>query len=137
MRLLRVELHNYRGVVHRAVAFSPTGVTVVEGPNEIGKSSIAEAVDRVLEDLDSTSRKRVMETKPVGRDVGPEVEIEVETGPYAFRYRKRFLRERLTELTITRPRPGQMTGREAHERVSSMLAETVDLALWKALRIQA
>jgi hypothetical protein len=136
MKLLRVELRNYRGVVERDVAFSPTGVTVVEGPNEIGKSSIAEAIDRVLEDLDSTSRKRVVELRPVGRDVGPEVAIEVETGPYAFRFRKRFLRERLTELSITRPQPRQLAGREAHDRVRSMLAETVDLALWKALRIQ-
>jgi hypothetical protein len=123
-------------VGERDIAFSPTGVTVVEGPNEIGKSSIAEAVDRVLEDLDSTTRKRVVELRPVGRDVGPEVAIEVETGQYAFRYRKRFLRERQTELRITRPRPSQLSGREAHERVRAMLAETVDLALWKALRIQ-
>ena len=136
MNLLRVDLRNYRGVSHRDIAFSPTGVTVVEGPNETGKTSIAEAIDRVLEDLDSTSRKRVLALKPVGRDVGPEITIEIETGPYAFRYRKRFLRERLTELTVTRPRPRQLTGREAHECVGSMLAETVDLALWRALRIQ-
>lgn len=136
MKLRRVELRNYRGVEQREVAFAPTGVTVVEGPNEVGKSSIAEAIDRILGDLDSTSRKRVLALKPVGRDVGPEVAIEVETGPYAFRYRKRFLRDRVTELSITDPRPEQLTGREAHERVDAMLGETVDLALWKALRIQ-
>ena len=136
MKLLRVELRNYRGVEHRDVAFSPTGVTVVEGPNEIGKSSIAEAIDRILEDLDSTSRKRVVALKPVGRDVGPEVAIEIETGPYAFRYRKRYLRDRVTELSITKPRPAQLTGRDAHQRVEAMLGETVDVALWQALRIQ-
>jgi len=31
---------------------------------------MAEAIDRVIEDLDSTSRQRVMVTKPVDRDVG-------------------------------------------------------------------
>ncbi len=136
MRLLRVELRNYRGVAEREVTFAPTGVTIVEGPNEIGKSSMAEAIDRVLEELDSTSKRRIVATRPVDRDVGPEVSIEVETGPYAFRYHKRFLRDRRTELTIVRPRSEQLVGREAHERVRAMLAETVDVALWKALRIQ-
>jgi hypothetical protein len=136
MRILLVELRNYRGVDHRVVEFAPGGVTIVEGPNEIGKSSIAEAIDRVIEDLDSTSKQRVMAVKPVDRDVGPEVMIEAETGPYAFRYRKRFIRDKVTELDISRPRPEHRTGREAHDRVRAILAETVDMALWKALRMQ-
>lgn len=136
MRLLSIELRNYRGVEHRVVEFARDGVTIVEGPNEIGKSSIAEAIDRLFEDLDSTSRSRVQKIKPVGRDVGPEVAIEAETGPYRFRYRKRFLRDRTTELDVLQPRPEHHTGREAHERVLAILADTVDLPLWKALRIQ-
>ena len=136
MRILRIALRNYRGVSDRTVEFAPGGVTIVEGPNEIGKSSIAEAIDRIIEDLDSTSRQRVLAIKPVDRDVGPEVTIEVETGPYAFRYKKRFLRDRVTELEIYRPRPENHTGREAHERVQAILSETVDMALWKALRMQ-
>lgn len=136
MKLLRIELRNYRGIAERQVEFAPTGVTIVEGPNEIGKSSIAEAVDHVLEDLDSTSKQSVVAIRPVGQDVGPEVAIEVETGPYAFRLRKRFLKGSRTELEILQPSHEQVTGREAHERVRAMLAETVDLGLWKALRIQ-
>ncbi|MBF6605168.1 MAG: AAA family ATPase [Chloroflexi bacterium] len=136
MRILRIALRNYRGVSDRTVEFAPGGVTIVEGPNEIGKSSIAEAIDRIIEDLDSTSKQRIQAVKPVDRDVGPEVTIEAETGPYAFRYKKRFLRDRVTELEITRPRPENHTGREAHERVQAILSETVDMALWKALRMQ-
>ncbi len=136
MRILKIALRNYRGVSDRTVEFAPGGVTIVEGPNEIGKSSIAEAIDRIIEDLDSTSKQRIQATKPVDRDVGPEVTIEVESGPYAFRYRKRFLRDKVTELEIYRPRPENHTGREAHERVQAILAETVDMALWKALRMQ-
>src|SRR3990172_3466973 len=116
MRILSIALRNYRGVSDRTGEFAPSGVTIVEGPNEIGKSSIAEAIDRIIEDLDSTSKQRIQATKPVDRDVGPEVTIEAETGPYTFRYKKRFLRDRVTELEITRPRPENHTGREAHER---------------------
>lgn len=136
MRILTIALRNYRGVSDRTVEFAPGGVTIVEGPNEIGKSSIGEAIDRIIEDLDSTSKQRIQAVKPVDRDVGPEVTIEAETGPYAFRYKKRFLRDRVTELEITRPRPENHTGREAHERVQAILSETVDMALWKALRMQ-
>ena len=116
--------------------FAPGGVTIVEGPNEIGKSSFAEAIDRVIEDLDSTSKQRITAVKPVDRDVGPEVTIDAETGPYAFRYKKRFLKDRVTELEIYRPRPENQTGRAAHQRVEAILSETVDMALWKALRMQ-
>lgn len=136
MRILKVQLRNYRGVSDRTVEFAPDGVTIVEGPNEIGKSSFAEAIDRIIEDMDSTSKQRITAVKPVDRDVGPEVMIEAETGPYAFRYKKRFLRDRVTELEIYRPRPENHTGRAAHQRVEAMMSETVDMALWKALRMQ-
>ena len=136
MRILKIGLRNYRGVGDRTVEFAPGGVTIVEGPNEIGKSSIAEAIDRIIEDMDSTSRQRILAVKPVDRDVGPEVMIEAETGPYAFRYKKQFIRDRVTELEILSPRPENHTGRLAHDRVLAILSETVDMALWKALRMQ-
>lgn len=135
MRILRVSLRDYRGTVERTVGLAPSGVTIVEGPNEIGKSSIPEAVDHLLDDLDSSTRRDLQAVRPVDRDVGPEVAIEVETGPYAFAYRKRFLRQPITELQLHRPRAEQLTGRAAHDRVQQMLHETVDVALWKALRV--
>jgi len=135
VRLVRIHLRDFRGVVDREIDFAPDGVTVIEGPNESGKSSIAEAMDLLLEELDSTTRQSVKDVKPVDRDAGPEVELEVQTGDYAFRYRKRFLRDRETVLEVSRPRPESLTGRDAHARVKAILAETVDEALWKALRI--
>ena len=38
MRLNRVQLRNYRGVAKSDVTFSQNGVTIVEGPNEVGKT---------------------------------------------------------------------------------------------------
>jgi chromosome segregation ATPase len=136
MRILKVELRNYRGVTERLVEFAPRGVTIVEGPNEIGKSSIPEAIDRLIEYMDSSGAKGIQAVKPVDRDIGPEVMIEAEAGDYAFAYRKRFLRDKITQLDIHRPHPEHHTGREAHDRVQAILAETVDMALWKALRMQ-
>ncbi|MFN8520422.1 MAG: AAA family ATPase [Chloroflexota bacterium] len=135
MRILRVSLGDYRGTAQRTVEFAPTGVTIVEGPNEVGKSSIPQAIDHLFDDLDSSARRELVAVRPVDRDVGPEVTAEVETGPYAFTYRKRFLRQPITELQLHRPRAEQLTGRAAHDRVQAILRETVDVALWKALRV--
>ncbi|MCY4665442.1 MAG: AAA family ATPase [Acidimicrobiaceae bacterium] len=135
MRLHRVRLRNFRGVADSEVEFSAEGVTVVEGPNEVGKTSIPEALDLLLEMLDSSSARKVKSVKPVGRDVGPEAEIEMSSGDYRFVYAKRWLRDRYTTLEVTSPRHEQLTGRGAHDRVRAILYDTMDRNLWAALRI--
>jgi hypothetical protein len=136
MRFLRLRLRHFRGVDQAEVSFRPTGVTVIAGPNEIGKSSLAEAVDLLFDYLDSSSAQAVRAVQPVDRDEGSEVELEFEAGPYRATYLKSFNRAKRTELTVHAPRPESLTGRTAHERVEEILGETVDLGLWKALRIQ-
>jgi hypothetical protein len=136
MRFLRLRLRHFRGVEQAEVSFRPTGVTVIAGPNEIGKSSLAEAVDLLFDYLDSSSAQAVRAVQPVDRDEGSEVELEFEAGPYRATYLKSFNRAKRTELTVHAPRPESLTGRTAHERVEEILGETVDLGLWKALRIQ-
>ena len=136
MRLLRLRLRNIRGVEEREVVFLRDGVTVVVGPNEIGKSSMAEALDLLFTAQDSSQKAEVKAVKPVDRDAGPEVEAEIETGDYAFTYRKRFVKSQETVLQITRPRPEHVTGRQAHERVEQILEQTMDIDLWRAVRIK-
>ena len=136
MRIRRVQLRNYRSVIDNTVEFPAEGVTIIEGVNEIGKTCIPEAIDLVLDKLDSSRAKPIRDVKPVHRDEVPEVEIEVSAGDYRFLYRKRWLRRPETTLTITEPRPEQVTGREAHDRVKEILDETLDHDLWRALRIE-
>ena len=136
MRLLQVRLQNYRGITDRSVSFASTGVTIVEGPNEVGKTSIPEALQLIVDVPDTSRHSRVRSVKPVDRDVGPEVEVLIATGVYEFVYRKRWLRNRETVLTVTSPSPENLTGREAHDRVKAILAETLDEELWRALRIE-
>ena len=116
--------------------FAESGVTIVEGPNEIGKSSIAEALQMAIEVPASSKKAQVISVKPVDADVGPEVEIEMSTGGYTLVYQKRWLRSPTTTLTVTSPRSENHTGREAHNRLEEILAETMDDNLWRALRIE-
>lgn len=136
MRIHRIRLRNYRGIAEHEVVVPARGVTVVQGDNEVGKSSLAEAVYLLFDNLDSSKSKSVLAVKPVHRDAGPEVEVEAEAGPYRFTYRKRFLKGAETVLAVHAPRPESLTGREAHARVLAILDETVDVPLWKALRLQ-
>ncbi len=135
MRLLRLRVENFKGLAECEIVPAPRGVTLVVGPNEAGKSTLAQALDLLLEEYDSTRKAAVRAAQPVGRDVGPFVELEAESGPYRFLYRKRFVKSPMTELEITAPRPERLSGSDAHDRVAAILAESVDLRLWHALRV--
>ncbi|WP_019729400.1 AAA family ATPase, partial [Mycobacterium avium] len=135
MKLHRLTLTNYRGIAHREIEFPDHGVVVVCGANEIGKSSMIEALDLLLEAKDRSTKKEVKQVKPTHSDVGSEVSAEISCGPYRFVYRKRFHKKCETELTVITPYREQLTGDEAHERVRAMLAETVDSDLWHAQRV--
>ncbi|OBJ35860.1 hypothetical protein A5630_08700, partial [Mycolicibacterium mucogenicum] len=135
MKLHRLVLTNYRGITHREIDFPERGVVVVAGANEIGKSSMIEALDLLLESKDRSTKKEVKQVKPTHADVGAEVTAEISTGAYRFEYYKRFHKKAETRLTIRAPRREQLTGDEAHDRVRAMLEETVDTELWRAQRI--
>ncbi|GAY17312.1 ATP-binding protein [Mycobacterium sp. shizuoka-1] len=135
MKLHRLVLTNYRGIAHRDIEFPEHGVVVVCGANEIGKTSMIEALDLLLESKDRSTKKEVKQVKPTHADVGSEVTAEISTGPYRFVYRKRFHKKCETELTVLAPRREQLTGDEAHDRVLAMLSETVDTGLWHAQRV--
>lgn len=135
MRIHRLVLRNYRAIREYRLDLPASGVVVIEGENEIGKSSIAEALWLVFEVPDSSDSERVRSIKPVDRDAATEVEIDVSSGPYRFTYAKRFHRAPRTELRVEEPRPEHVTGREAHDRATAILKETTDTALWAALRL--
>ena len=136
MRFRRLCLTDYRGIEKSEVHFNPDGLTVVEGPNEAGKTSLSEAIRILFDYLDSSRHSDVKAIKPVSRDVGPAIELEAESGPYVFTYSKRFHRKPETSLQVTSPKLENFTGREAHERAEEILRETIDVDLWKALCIQ-
>ena len=136
MRLLRLRLANYRGIDESEVQFGPNGLTIVEGPNETGKTSLSESIGLLFDYLDSSKHRSVDAVRPAHHDAGPEIELEAESGPYCFTYFKRFYKKPETTLTIKSPNPENHTGREAHERAQKILSETIDIDLWKALCIQ-
>ncbi|WP_187589183.1 ATP-binding protein [Gordonia sp. OPL2] len=135
MRIHRLRLRDYRGIADRDVRFAERGVTVVEGANEAGKSSMIEALDLLLHTRADSKSAKVRDIMPSGRDVGSEVEVEMTCGPWHVTYAKRFNRQPSTTLTVHAPRAEQVSGRDAHERVLEILGAHADLALFRALRL--
>ncbi|MGD0352324.1 MAG: AAA family ATPase [Dehalococcoidia bacterium] len=136
MRYVRLRIANYRGVSEREAEFAGTGITLVRGPNEIGKTSLGEAVWILFGYADSSKHSDLMAIRPVHRDEGTEIELEAESGPYQFTYFKRYFKKPETRLTITKPKAESLTGRRAHERADAILRGTLDVNLWKALSIR-
>lgn len=134
MRLHRLELEHWRGVESCALDFD-AGVTLVEGPNEVGKSSIVEALQLLFNYLDSSSAGPVKAVQPVHRDEGSRVLVELSAGELRLVFEKTFNRKKATVLTVSSPNRESETGRRAHERALELLAEHADLSLWKALLV--
>jgi DNA repair exonuclease SbcCD ATPase subunit len=86
---------SYRG--ERRFTFSP-GVNLVIGPNEAGKSTLFEALQRALFDRHGSRARRLQSVRPLGSSLGPEVELVLRTGGDRHRVRKRFLVEPESEL---------------------------------------
>lgn len=136
MRLLSLRVHNFKGIETRQVEFRPTGITLIQGPNEVGKTSLMSAFDILLEYADSSAHREVEATKSAGYDRSTEIEAAFQIGAEHFTYFKRYHRERETKLVIESGGSRRtVTGREAHDRVRELLTTTIDWELWKALKI--
>ena len=135
MIIKRLKIFNYRDVEVRELEFPETGVVIVQGPNDVGKSSLVEAINLVIDEKSSSKKQSVKSVQPYGSDVGSTVELEIKTGDYHFTITKTFNRTNRTELEIHAPSTQKLTGDEAHNRMTEILEETLDMGLWKALRI--
>ncbi|PLA37613.1 hypothetical protein CYJ46_07825 [Corynebacterium coyleae] len=134
MRIHSLTLDNVRAIEHLELRDLPdTGVIVVHGRNEAGKSTILDALDAVLNERHSGAGKKVRALAPAGRDESPEVELNATIGETTFTVRKRWLKGKKSELTVHAPLRANFTGREADDELLRILDEHLDTALAETL----
>lgn len=131
MILHSLELTNYRGIGHIRLEFPDVGITVVEGPNEVGKSTLLEALRHLLRTKYSSKAAAVKAVRPVGSDEGTAVSAELTLGGTRFAVTKRFNVSRGALIEI----PGQPTlsNDEAEAWLTDTLDEHLDKDLWEAM----
>ncbi|MGB3256967.1 MAG: AAA family ATPase [Ornithinimicrobium sp.] len=136
MKIHRLRLQHVKGVRDAEIKLPDTGVVVLEGPNETGKSTFLEALDRLLDPKAKAHSKAaaIVGLQPVGEDVGPFVEAELSIGPYRLIFSKRWLRQSATVLRVLQPVAEQHSGEAAQARMTAIVDECLDRPLFEALR---
>src|SRR5690625_7327753 len=86
MKLHSLHLQNFRGVIDRRVEFPKTGVVVLQWPNEVGKTSMMDALDLLLKEKDGAKKQIVRDAHPVNSDVATVVTAEISAGRDSFGY---------------------------------------------------
>ena len=110
MRLLRLEVENFRGVRSAKLDFGP-GVNVLHGPNELGKSTLAEAVRAAL--LTKPSSTQADAYLRWDRAVPTRVALTFEVGGDVWRVTKRFSSP---SSALLERQVGAAGGQVAHDR---------------------
>lgn len=131
-------LSHVAGVSHAHLEFPESGVLVVHGPNEAGKSTLLRAVRLLLDDTPTSSRRRdVKALKDVSVDEPTTISAELVVGETELQLTKAFNKgSGRCELRVTAPRAESLTGREASDRFAEIMRGEVDTDLLDALTVE-
>jgi DNA repair exonuclease SbcCD ATPase subunit len=131
-------LSHVAGVTHAHLEFPASGVLVVHGPNEVGKSTLLRAIRLLLDDTPTSSRKReVKALKDVSVDEPTTISADLTVGDVELHLTKAFNKgSGRCELRVTAPRAESLTGREASDRFAEIMRGEVDTDLLDALTVE-
>lgn len=134
MRIHSLTLDNVRGIEHLELRELPdTGVIVIHGDNEQGKSTIMDALNVVLNQKHSAGNRHTKPLKPVHRDASPSVSLTATLGPVTFTIEKTWFRGKSARLTITAPQRESYTGDQAEAKLEELKERHLDAALLTTL----
>src|SRR5699024_5729223 len=134
MRIHAITITNFRAIEHLELKDIPeSGVIVIHGDNEKGKSSILEAIQIVLTEKHTAKNKVTKPVKPVDRDVPVRIRLDVSVGPYRMIITKQFIKSPSSELQVLQPRPSNHPGRDADTALDDTLDRQLDRFLLDTL----
>ncbi|MGD7002434.1 AAA family ATPase [Corynebacterium halotolerans] len=134
MRIHDITIENFKAITRLELKELPgTGVIVIAGDNEQGKSTIMEAIDTVLTAKHRSKAAPVKAIQPVGQDVPSTVSLKVTVGEVTLRVTKQYNRKASATLDVLAPRTENYTGDQAEDRLAEILAQNVDEQLLSTL----
>lgn len=134
MRIHSLTIDNVRGIEHLELHELPeTGVIVIHGDNEQGKSTIMDALHVVLNQKHGAQNKVTRPLRPVHRDASPSVSLTATMGPVTFTIEKTWFRGRSARLAVTAPHRETFTGDQAEAKLDEIKKDHLDADLLHTL----
>ena len=134
MRIHSIELKNFRGIEELKIDdISDTGVTVIHGRNEAGKTTILKAIEALFNYKFSSKAAGVKSLQTVNADVSPEAAMEFSVGPYRLKLSKQWIRQTSALLEELSPNRNTYKGEEAESQLNEILSRHLDRSLFDAM----
>lgn len=94
MRIIKLEVGDWRSITKLVtVEFSPR-LTIVAGPNESGKTSLRGALRAAFLESYKSKRQDVLSVRPWGTSLNSRVKVDFESGGHTWRIEKEFFRNK-------------------------------------------
>lgn len=97
-----LSLKNWRGYRELHSFSFDKGFNLVVGRNEAGKSTLFEALTRVMFDRHSSKAEEIRKIQPLNSSLGPEVELIFSQSGHRYKIKKRFLQQPICEFYTER-----------------------------------
>ncbi|WP_151549083.1 MULTISPECIES: AAA family ATPase [Corynebacterium] len=137
MQIHSITIDNIRSIEHLELRDIPaSGVCMISGPNEVGKSTIVEAIDLVLSEKSTAQKKWIKSMRRVGSTEPMQVSLEATIGDQHFTISKQFLNKPTARLVIHSPNPRTYTGDQANDELLQIIDEHLDSNLHKLLFVK-
>lgn len=98
MIIERITIKHWRGYRNPHTFQFTERINLLVGRNEAGKSTLFEALTRVLFDRHTSKAEEIRSIQPIASSLGPEATIEFKVNGTRYRARKRFLQNAISEL---------------------------------------
>lgn len=136
MILHSLTIENFKAIERETIAFGDTGITLIEGRNESGKTSVFDAF-RLLINTKSKSKPRALkDAVRVGAESPMTISAEMTIGAERIRYTKTYLTKAETRLEFLSPVKSSLRDDEAHEYVLASLEDSANIKLWEKLSLR-
>lgn len=140
MRIHGIKLHNVRAIRQLELRDLPeTGVVVIHGDNEAGKSTIMDAIHACLNIPHSSNKQEIRALIPADSDQWPEIWLDLEIGPHRVEIYKQFstsASSKKCELRFPSSARATLRNREADNELAAIIAEHLDSDLLNALFVR-
>jgi hypothetical protein len=136
VKIHKLWAENVRGIESRVIIeLSPTGLNLVNAPNEMGKTTMAEVLGFIFQWKSNSEDKKIKDLQPYGKDVGPLMGAKIEVNGQIYEIEKQWLKSKKTEVNLISPERSSVTGNAADKLIDEIFTKQLDESIWKMIQV--